>query len=99
MVGSSNKSKLGRCQTSKANAKREVRRPILQKVKKLEDQLTKLEKEMAAIEHELTDLSLYEENNKVKLQTYLSKQVQIKKELDRVEEEWLNACEERDKLT
>ncbi len=76
---------------------RELRRPVLQKVKKLEDQLAKLEKKLTDIELVLTDAALYEAGNKEKLQTYLSDQVKIKKEIERVEEEWIQACEERDK--
>jgi len=75
---------------------RELRRPLLQKVKRLEDELDKLQKAASCIESLLTDLSLYEIENKEKLQTYLMNQMKIKKDLERVENEWLQACEERD---
>ncbi len=77
---------------------RELRRPLLQKVKRLEDELDALQQEAEKLETLLTDLSLYESGNKEKLQDYLMQQAKIKKELDRVENEWLHACEERDRL-
>ena len=67
------------------------------KIEKLENQLEKLEKELAKIELTLADQSLYEEANKEKLQRQLQLQAANKKELEQVESEWLQACEERDK--
>jgi len=78
--------------------RREIRRPLLQKVKRLEEGMDKLQKEATTMEMALTDLSLYETQNKDKLQHYLSNQVKIKKELEKLENDWLQACEERDKL-
>ncbi len=77
------------------NAKqRELRRPLLQQVKKLEEELSKLQKEATAIETVLTDGTLYEEQNKLQLQQLLADQATIKKTLQRVEENWLQACGE-----
>lgn len=81
------------------NAKqRELRKPLLQKIKTLEEQLKKLEKSMAVVEMTLADTTLYEEQNKEKLQKELQKQADFKKQIEQVEEEWLKACEERDQL-
>lgn len=77
---------------------REERRPLLLKIQKLETQLNKLQKEEAAMEITLGDLSLYEEQNKETLQKKLLKQTEIKKQLKLVENEWLAAQEALDIL-
>jgi ATP-binding cassette subfamily F protein 3 len=76
---------------------RDSRRPLLQKIKRLEDQLAKLEKQLAEIELLLTDAALYEADQKDKLQKIILDQTSVKKEIEAVEEEWLQLCEERDK--
>jgi ATP-binding cassette subfamily F protein 3 len=70
---------------------REQRRPLLQKIKKLEDELLQLEKQLTIIETALSDNAIYEPQNKDKLQKYLINQAQIKKQLQEVEEAWLEA--------
>jgi ATP-binding cassette subfamily F protein 3 len=77
---------------------RELRRPILQKIEKLEKELRTLEKKNDALETVLADLTLYEPNNKDTLQKHLGDQAKLKKELERVELEWLQLCTERDSL-
>lgn len=80
-----------------ANAQqRESRKPLLQKIKQLEDNLKKLEEKLSAIELILSDNSLYEADNKDKLQDYLAKQDDIKKQLEATETAWLEACEQKD---
>jgi ATP-binding cassette subfamily F protein 3 len=92
-----NKTELSRKEQRQQDARqREARRPLLQKIKRLEDQLEKLQRDAAAIETALTDLSLYETQNKEKLQQFLLNQAKLKKEIEEVEEAWLIACEERD---
>ncbi|TAK75444.1 MAG: ATP-binding cassette domain-containing protein [Gammaproteobacteria bacterium] len=71
-------------------------RSLLNKIKQLENEMSKLEKELTAIELALTDLSLYESPHKAKLQEYLLTQANLKKRQEAVEEEWLQACEEKD---
>lgn len=77
---------------------RELRRPLLQEIKKLEEQLDKLQKDSTVIETALTDTSLYESENKDKLQTYLLNQTKIKKELQVIEEAWMIACQKLETL-
>lgn len=90
------KSELSKKEIRQLDAKqRELQRPLLQKIAKLESQLNKLEKEVTAIELLLTDLSLYEPQNKNQLQTHLMTQAKLKKEIEATEEAWLKACEER----
>ncbi len=90
----SDKSAISRKELRQQNAQqRDQRRPLLQKIKKLEDELARLQKQATEIELALTDLSLYEEQNKSKLQEQLRQQTEIKKKLELVENEWLAACE------
>jgi len=76
---------------------RQSRQPVLQQIEKLEKTLVKLEKQASEIELLLTDLSWYEPKNKEGLQKHLLTQANLKKEIEKVENEWLKACEERDK--
>jgi ATP-binding cassette, subfamily F, member 3 len=73
---------------------RNQRRPLLQKIKKLEDELDKLQKQTTDLELKLADITLYEEKNKAKLQEYLALQVTYKKQLETTEHDWFAASEE-----
>jgi ATP-binding cassette subfamily F protein 3 len=75
---------------------RELQQPLIDKIKKLETEMHKLQKEAANIEGHLTDQSLYEEGNKKELQKQLLSLSQTKASLEKVELDWLQACEERD---
>lgn len=77
-------------------AEREARRPWLMKIKKIEAELEKLQKENAKLEMTLSDHSLYETNNKTQLQDCLLKQANIIKQLQNMETEWLLASEQLD---
>jgi ATP-binding cassette subfamily F protein 3 len=77
---------------------RELRRPLVAQIKKLEEQLAKLEKESLTIETKLEDQSLYEDANKELLQKCLEDQVNIKVKLKSIEQEWLQACEKLEEL-
>lgn len=93
------KNDLSRKEQRQQEAKvRENRRPLMQKIKTLESNIDKMQKEMLSMETMLADLSIYEPQHKDKLQNTLIKQVAIKKELQQLEDDWLLACEERDNL-
>ena len=77
---------------------REMRSPILKKIKKLEDELAGLEKEIAAVELVLADSGMYEEGNKDKLLVELQKQTVIKKRIQEVENAWLMVSTELNDL-
>jgi ATP-binding cassette subfamily F protein 3 len=72
---------------------RELRKPLVQAVKRLSDELEKLQKSALAIETKLADAILYEEQNKHILQEHLAQQANIKQQLAMTEEAWLEACE------
>lgn len=92
-----NKTELTRKEQRQQEAKeREVKRPLIQKIKRLEELLEKLQLAVASIEQALADNSMYEAQNKDKLQKYFLEQAKLKKEIEAAEEEWLLACEERD---
>lgn len=75
-------------------AEREIRRPLVTLIKKLETQLENLQNENKVLEIKLTDASLYEDHKKNELQRYLLQQTDIHKKLQAIEQEWLNACEQ-----
>ncbi len=72
---------------------REMRRPLVQRIKKLEEELNQLQKKANEIELVLSDSEIYNEANKKKLQDYLLEQANIKKLLQSTENDWLEACE------
>jgi ATP-binding cassette subfamily F protein 3 len=72
---------------------RQQRRPLVQKLKKLEEALAKHQQEATAQELALTDVTLYEAENKAKLQTHLLRQAELQKQLVMLESEWLAAYE------
>ena len=55
----------------------------------MEKDIAKAQKELAALEQTLTDESLYEKENKDKLQSYLKEQIGLKKQIEKLEEQWL----------
>lgn len=71
---------------------RRQQKPIQDKIKKLERNIDKLQKQNAEMEVLLEDQSLY--NDKVKLQEVLDKHTQIKTKLEITEAEWLESLEE-----
>lgn len=77
---------------------RELRRPILLQIKKCEEEIEKLEKKLAQIEMVLSEQSIYEEQNKEKLQKHLLEQVELQKRLKQVEKDWLGAQEKLEQL-
>ncbi len=77
---------------------RELRKPLLQKIKKFESEMEKLQKQMGEIEKTLADSDIYHAENKTQLQNILLSQSQTKKLLETIEHDWLKACEEYDKF-
>lgn len=75
-------------------AEREARRPLVTQIKKLETQLETLQQDYQKLEIQLSDLSLYESDNKTMLQRCLLKQADLKKQLQAIEESWLQASEQ-----
>lgn len=90
-------SELSRKEQRKQDAlEREKRKPLLQKISRLETQMEKLQKQLTHITEQLADPFIYEAKNKSRMQQCLLDQAMCKKELSQIENEWLQACEERD---
>jgi ATP-binding cassette subfamily F protein 3 len=82
-----------------AAEQRERLRPLKQKVQKLEKEMEKLGAELATVEALLGDASIYEADQKAKLQQALQQQGSLKSRLSEVEEEWLMLSDELESLS
>lgn len=85
-------------QRQQAAEQRKQLQPLKNKIKKLEQQLDKLNSEKETIEEKLADNSLYDEANKDQLKQLLSQQSENNQALQDVEEQWLMASEEMESL-
>ena len=85
--------KLKRQQDAK---QREIKKPLLHKIKKLEEEMEKIQKLLSNIEIDLASGGIYDPENKDKLRNLLLNQSELKKKLVEIENAWLQACDERD---
>ncbi|MGP1717777.1 MAG: ATP-binding cassette domain-containing protein [Methylophilus sp.] len=70
------------------------RRPLLKELASLEKQMATLETEKNTFESRLADSAIYEVSQKAELQSLLMAQAENRKQLDKIESEWL-ACQEK----
>ena len=82
-----------------AAEQRERLRPLKQQIQKLEKEMEKLSAELAIVEAVLGETSIYEVEQKVKLQQALQQQGTIKSRLAEVEEQWLMLSDELEMLS
>ena len=82
-----------------AAAKREEVAPLRKLVKQCEQQMEKLQRELARIEEALTDEGLYDESRKTELTKLLQEQGKYRSELQEAEEQWLAAQERLEEAT
>lgn len=73
--------------------KRQQKAPMTNRLKKVELLMEKLQKEQLEIEGSMNDTELYSDENKAKLNLMLERSTQIKIELEKSEEEWLEITE------
>lgn len=73
--------------------RRQQAAPIRKKIEKLEKQMADLQQKLNQIEENLTDTTLYEAQNKIKLTVLLKNQAQLKGELEEVEMHWFEEQE------
>lgn len=85
-------------QRQNAAEQRRKLQPVRNKIKKLEEQIEKTNKEKSALQEQLADNSIYEEQNNAKLKQLLEQQATIDKKLQELEEQWLAASEELEAL-
>lgn len=72
---------------------RQKLQPLRNAVKKAEKQMLKLQDNLATLEEQLADNSLYQPAEKDALKTLLTEQADTKSQLERVELDWLEASE------
>ncbi len=75
-----------------------LRKPIETRIKRLEEQIEKLNLKKKNIESILSEPDIYEEHRKSELQSLLSDQAYCSKELAEVEETWMTQQEELERL-
>lgn len=81
-------------QKAERQARLVERRPLLKALSSLETQLAKLETEKQVLESSLADSAIYDVAQKAALQNLLMAQAENRKQLDKIESEWL-ACQEK----
>ena len=72
--------------------------PLRKKIAQFEMEMEKLATRLSQIEQQLADGELYDSQNKEKLTALLNEQVQLKKNLETVETDWLTTQEELELL-
>ena len=77
-----------------AAAKREELAPLYDKVKKFENEMDRIQKELTQIENELSDEALYKEEKNIKLTETLRRQGKMKAYLETIEVDWFSAQQE-----
>ncbi len=75
-----------------------VRKPIENKIKRLEEQIAKRNEQKTLIDTELAGTGIYDAANKAKLKTLLTNQTFYTKDLAQLEGEWMEQQEELEKL-
>ncbi|MGV8894674.1 MAG: ATP-binding cassette domain-containing protein [Burkholderiaceae bacterium] len=75
-----------------------LRKPIENKIKRLEEQIAKRNEQKTQIDAELADSGIYDAAKKAKLKTLLTDQTFYAKDLAQLEGEWLEQQEELEKL-
>lgn len=86
-------------QRQKAAEKRAQLKPLTQKVKRLERELTQLNTALEDVEQLLADPALYSEQRSSELPGLLQQQGELKNQLSECEEQWLEASEELESLS
>jgi ATP-binding cassette subfamily F protein 3 len=75
-----------------------LKKPLTIKLSKLENEMGVINKELARIEHSMTDETIYDASRKDELKSLLDVQVNSKRQLERIESEWLQLNEELEQL-
>ncbi|GIT63814.1 MAG: hypothetical protein Ct9H300mP22_2140 [Gammaproteobacteria bacterium] len=74
-----------------AAAKRAELAPLYDKVKKFENEMDRIQKELTQIENELSDEALYKEEKNIKLTETLRRPGKMKAYLETIEVDWFSA--------
>lgn len=73
--------------------------PLRKKVSAAEKKLDKIHARQTELETLLADTEMYAESNKQQLQTYLQEKVQLDKDCELIEEQWMQASEELESIS
>jgi ATP-binding cassette subfamily F protein 3 len=76
-----------------------LKKPLENRIKRLEEQIAKLQAKKEQIDLQLQDSALYEAENKEKLKALLTDQAYAIKELATLEEEWLQLQDQLEKIS
>lgn len=77
-----------------AAEKRQQKAPLTNRLKKIDQIMIKLQQEQTVLDEKLADNTLYQEENKAKLNQVVTRSNQLKSELELIEEEWLELNEQ-----
>ncbi|MDF2179234.1 ABC transporter ATP-binding protein [Aliiglaciecola sp. CAU 1673] len=77
---------------------RQATQPLRKQITEQEKKMDKLQQELAAIENEMLDTSLYEERNKARLKSLLEQQSKQKQALEELEMDWLDSQEQLEQM-
>ena len=72
--------------------------PLRKKILQLEEKMNNVSEQLAEIENSLADSGLYNAENKEKLTALLAQQVEVKKTLEKLEVDWLEAQEQLEEM-
>ena len=72
---------------------RKLRAPQMKRLKRVEREVEKLSQKKLALEHALSQSSIYEADNKIELTETLAQQAIVHKDLQQLEEEWFELSE------
>ena len=76
-----------------------LKKPLTTKLAKLENEMNVINKELTRIEHSLADETIYDASRKDELKSLLEVQVNSKRQLERIESDWLLLNEELEQLS
>lgn len=77
-----------------AAEKRQQQQPLRNRIKRTERKMEELHEQLQSIETQLANNDLYQEDNKDKLKALLTDQAYLQKEMDDIEQQWLEASEQ-----
>ncbi|TQV88396.1 ATP-binding cassette domain-containing protein [Aliikangiella coralliicola] len=75
-------------------ARRQQKAPLTNRLKKIDKQMLQLQQEHSNLENQLSDNDLYNDENKAKLNDVVTRSNQVKNDLEKLEEEWLEVSEQ-----
>jgi ATP-binding cassette subfamily F protein 3 len=88
-----------RSEAERRNQLANKRRPLEKQMRALEQRMERIQTDKTGIESALADPTIYDEINKIKLKDLLRRQGELSRELDQIEEQWLEMQETLELIT